>query len=184
MHMPDLTCAEVDDRDLESGYVAGRLTAEDAEAYEAHYFGCDRCWRALETALAVRSAHGARRRALSGVRALAVAATAVIAVAVGWWATRAPAPPIDTLRGGVEAPVVRIDVVPAGLALAWAPTTGADRYRIRVFSSDGGLLLEHLTTDTTVVLAPPPGAAFLDLTVLDALRDVVSASGLVPIAPR
>lgn len=182
--MPDLTCAEVDDRDLESGYVAGRLTAEEAEAYEAHYFGCDRCWRTLETALAVRSAHGARRRAVFRVRALAVAATAVIAVGLGWWTTRTPTPPTDALRGGVEAPVVRIDETPAGLAVAWAPYTGADRYRVRVFSSDGGLLLERLTADTTVVLAPPPGAAFLDLTVLDALRDVVSASGVVPIAPH
>jgi anti-sigma factor RsiW len=182
--MPDLTCAEVDERDLESGYVTGRLTAEEAEAYEAHYFGCDRCWRTLETALAIRSAHGARRRAPFGVRALAVAATAVVAVGVGWWTTRTPAPPTDTLRGGAEAPVVRVDETPAGLAMAWAPYAGADRYRVRVFSTDGDLLLERLTADTTVVLAPTPGAAFVDLTVLDALREVVSGSGLVPIAPR
>jgi hypothetical protein len=182
MHMPDLTCAEVDDRDLESGYLAGRLTAEEAEAYEAHYFGCERCWRTLETALAVRSARGARR-APFGVWALAAAAIAVLAVGAGWWATRSPAPPVDALRGGGEAPAVRMHETPAGLAVAWAPHARADRYRVRVFSADGGLLLERLTEDTAVVFAPPPGAAFLDLTVLDALRAVVSGSGLVPVAP-
>lgn len=182
--MPDLTCADVDDRDLESGYVAGRLTAEEADAYEAHYFGCDRCWRRLEIALAIRSARGARRRALLGVRGLAIAATAVIAVGVGWWITRPSAPPVDALRGGGEALTVRMDVTPAELAAAWAPQTGADQYRVRVFSADGGLLLERLTVDTAIVLAPPPGAAFLDVTVLDVLREVVSRSGLVPIAPR
>jgi len=181
--MPDLTCAEVDDRDLESGYLAGRLTAEEAEAYEAHYFGCERCWRTLETALAVRSARGARRRAPFAVRTLAAAAIAVIAVGAGWWVTRSAAPPVDALRGGGEAPAVRMHETPAGLAVAWAPHARADRYRLRVFSADGGLLLERLTEDTTVVFAPPPGAAFLDLTVLDALRAVLSGSGLVPVMP-
>jgi hypothetical protein len=183
MSMPDLTCAEVDDRDLESGYLAGRLTAEEAEAFEAHYFGCERCWRTLETALAVRGARGARRPVRFGVRALAVAATAVIAVGAGWWFIRSPSPPAEALRGGGEAPAVRIHQTPAGLAVSWAPHAGADRYRVRVFSADGGLLLERLTPDTTIVLAPPAGAGFLDLTALDALRGVLSESGLVPVAP-
>jgi len=181
--MPDLTCAEVDDRDLESGYLAGRLTAEEAEAYEAHYFGCERCWHTLETALAFRSVRGGRRRARFGVRALATAATAVIAVGAGWWFTRSPSPPADALRGGGEAPAVQVHQTPAGLAVSWASHAGADRYRVRVFSADGGLLWQRLTEDTTIVLALPAGAGFLDLTVLDALRGVLSESGLVPVAP-
>jgi hypothetical protein len=184
MSMPDLTCAEVDDRDLESGYLAGRLTAEEAEAYEAHYFGCERCWRTLETALAVRGAGAARRPAWFGVRTLAAAATVVLAVGAGWWMTRPPSPPTDVLRGGRETLAVRVEETPAGLEVAWAPYAGADRYRVRIFSADGGLLLERLTEDTVVVLAPMPGAAFLDLTVLDALREAMSGSGLVPVVPR
>jgi hypothetical protein len=186
MFVPDLTCAEVDDRDLESGYLAGRLTAEEAEAYEAHYFGCERCWRTLETALAVRAVGAPRRRARWGIPTLAAAATVVVAVAGGWWMTsRGPASPGEALRGVGEALAVAIDQRPAGLAVSWAPRPGTDRYRLRLFSADGGLLLERSTADTAVVVAPPAGAAFVEVTALDALLQVLNGSGLVPVAaPR
>jgi hypothetical protein len=186
MSMPDLTCAEVDDRDLESSYLAGRLTAEEAEAYEAHYFGCERCWRTLETALAVRSASGARRPARFGGRALAAAATVVLAVAGGWWiTTRGPASPDDALRGAGDVLAVQLVRGPAGLEVSWVPRPDADRYRVRIFGADGGLLLERSTADTAVVVTPPAGAAFVEVTVLGALLQVLDGSGLVPVAaPR
>jgi len=57
-----LDCAHVDEEDYEVRYVQGALSAEEAEAFEEHYFGCDRCWSALERALdlhAAREEHAA-----------------------------------------------------------------------------------------------------------------------------
>lgn len=59
--MPEtpLTCADVEARDLDAEYLAERLSPEDALAYEAHYFSCERCWAALRLATEARAAFAA-----------------------------------------------------------------------------------------------------------------------------
>jgi hypothetical protein len=42
--------AYIEAHDLYEGYIAGRLSEEDREAFEAHYFDCDACLRQLELA--------------------------------------------------------------------------------------------------------------------------------------
>lgn len=44
------------DSDTEVRYLAGRLTSEEAEEFERHYFECDTCGRAVERGAEIRSA--------------------------------------------------------------------------------------------------------------------------------
>jgi CHAT domain-containing protein len=101
-----LACQFVEENDLVGRSVAGKLPEEEAEAVEAHYFGCERCWSEVRAATEVRAAMekpaGApvvplaerreerRRRAVFSGRALALAATLLIAAVAGVfvWRTR------------------------------------------------------------------------------------------------
>jgi hypothetical protein len=56
MFLLDMTCDEVDDANLDVRYVAGSLAPADAEAFEEHYFGCERCWALVQQGLALRAA--------------------------------------------------------------------------------------------------------------------------------
>ena len=40
----DLGCQDVEEHDLVSAYLGERLSEPEAEAFERHYFGCERCW--------------------------------------------------------------------------------------------------------------------------------------------
>ncbi len=87
----ELACAEIEARDLMSGYLAGRLSEEDAEAFEKHYFGCEKCWAELKAGTEIRAAlagqSGAdatkRRRVWTDWRLLAAAAAVVLAIGGG-----------------------------------------------------------------------------------------------------
>lgn len=182
-----LTCDQVDERDLEAAYIAGRLPDSDAEAYEAHVFACDRCWAVLQTAQAVAAA---RHPALSAQRPglprwLALAAGITALVAGTWWvsATRQPLAP-EALRGVEDSIAVQLEATDAGLALRFGAFPGADRYRIRVFSPTGELLAERETPDTTLEVSldrEPPTALLIEVTALDLLREPLASSGLVPL---
>lgn len=54
-----ITCADVDDGDLESRYAAGELSEDEAEAVEEHFFACDRCWTLVQRAVEIRAVEGA-----------------------------------------------------------------------------------------------------------------------------
>ncbi|MGH7658286.1 MAG: zf-HC2 domain-containing protein, partial [Gemmatimonadales bacterium] len=51
-----MTCELVDQNELDRRYLEGRLSEEEAAAFEAHYFGCDRCWELVKGGAAVRAA--------------------------------------------------------------------------------------------------------------------------------
>ncbi len=51
-----ITCAQVERDELERRYVASLLTDDEADAFEAHYFACERCWAALQRAVELRAA--------------------------------------------------------------------------------------------------------------------------------
>jgi hypothetical protein len=179
-----LTCAEVDARDLEAAYLAGRLDEATAEAFEAHYFGCDRCWSVVQRAIEVRAAQAPpARRVLGWQRPLAAAAVLVLLVGAGWWAALQRAQPGDPLRGTGDSLAVRLERAAGAADLVWPAWTGADRYRVRTYDANGVLLDEREAADTTLQLALPPGAAFVDVTALDPLREPLARSGLVPIPP-
>lgn len=51
-----LDCAAVDEGEFELRYVTGALSEDEADAFEAHYMGCDRCWSSLQRAIEIRAA--------------------------------------------------------------------------------------------------------------------------------
>lgn len=50
------SCPGVDEEDVVERYVTGRLDREEAEAFERHFFDCDRCWQEVWQAVGLRSA--------------------------------------------------------------------------------------------------------------------------------
>ena len=52
----DLDCQYVEENDLVSSYLGGRLSEEEAEAFERHYFGCERCWAEVKAGQEIRAA--------------------------------------------------------------------------------------------------------------------------------
>jgi hypothetical protein len=202
MEQTALTCEQVDERDLEAGYLAGRLSEEEASAFEAHFFGCERCWALLQNAQAVAAA----RRASSGggsrrswhLLPLASAAVLVLLAGGGWWLTQRRGPAAtETLRGSTDSITVDLEATVSGVAGRFTPFPGTDRYRVRVYSAQGDLLAEQETADTTLSIslpttrrrpggggaapAPAPAGLLAEVTALDVLRQPLASSGLVPV---
>src|SRR5687768_12760419 len=118
MEQPRISCTRVEEEDLDARYLAGTLSDEEAEAFEEHYFACDRCWSNVQLGRDIRAAsdrrtapapalevqHGGpvRTRAVSRSRWMPVAIAAAMAlVAVGLWQRTDGLPPIadsDPLR--------------------------------------------------------------------------------------
>lgn len=191
----ELTCAEVDEKDLDLRYLTGRLSDAEAEAFEAHYNTCDRCWALVEPGASLRAA-----RLPAGTAAvtapitsrshrrgwlMALAASLAI-VAVGLW-QRAPRPAADELRGDADTLALSVQPASGALRVSWPPVHDASRYRVRLHRPDGGLLLTEETGDTTFTV--PRDTFHLDagetrlfwlVEALSRTGAVVARSGLVP----
>lgn len=189
-----LTCAEVDERDLEAGYLARRLSPEVVAAYEAHYFGCDRCCSALRRATETRSAFGVR--GASGVRSrwpplgLAAAAVLVMAIVAGVWLRREPPPTLVAMRGPGEALVVRATATENSLTVSWSPVPDAELYRVRLHGDAGDALFEREIADTVVAVSVDSlepgardGALFWQVQSIDRLRQPLRRSALTAARP-
>lgn len=192
----DLTCAVVDERHLELQYVAGRLTPEEAEAFEAHYFGCDRCFALVRRATELRAAAEAsptgwvsagRRRRASLARFLPLAAVAVLALGVLLWRAPARRQPAAAYRGGDATLTATSTLTTDSATVVWARRAHADEYRVRLFAADGTLLTERATRETTLAVArnaiPAGTRAFWEIVALDSLRATLARSALIPALP-
>jgi hypothetical protein len=177
MEPTHVTCTRVEEEDLDARYLAGTLSEEEAEAFEEHYFGCDRCWTAVQTGLDVRAASTAttvappvQTPALTVERGtgrpargiprrqwvpLAIAASIAV-LGVGLW-ERDGGPGVSPVGDGLRGPADSIRAVASVrrriLTLSWAVTPNADRYRVRLQRSDATVVLERIASDT--VLAVP-----------------------------
>ena len=125
------------------------------------------------------------------VRWPALATAALVIVATGWWAMRAPAPDESAWRGGDRVPTLEWRAVAVGseaLALHWSSVPGASLYGVTLL----GPALEPrvelpLSTDTTALLeraqwpASAPGETLYVR--VDAMRDgsVLAMSPLEPV---
>jgi hypothetical protein len=189
----------VDQEDLDTRYLAGQLSPEGAEAFEEHFFGCERCWDLVQQGLALRSAFAPDAAALQLRRAASVprktqgtwwslaAAAALAAIGLGTWWTgqRSGAPqPEDVLRGG-EAPFeVKASGSDATLQAAWPRLPNVDLYRVRLYSANGTLAAQRELADTSIVLLrdsiplPHQAPAFWEVQALDHLRQPVARSDL------
>jgi hypothetical protein len=237
MALRALDCLAVEEQDHEVRYLQGALTDEEAEAFEAHYFGCDRCWTALQRAIELRAAFAESARPASaspipattapapapamplglaggagsteaGRRASVdrpaprpwaprwwpVAAAAVVVLMVGTWrwerSSGEIAGPIDAERGTAPDLRVRPIVGPDSLGVTWSPVHGAEQYRVRLFTTDGTLLVDRQVLDTSVSVgrrslgrAALPGDTFWSVEAVDATRRSLARSRLTPAVP-
>jgi hypothetical protein len=98
-----MNCADVEERDIRARYVAGRLSPEDEQEFEAHLIDCLQCLDAVETETGLREG---LRLALPGLAPPA----------------RVPAPPVAVWKA---APLTRFLQVAAALLLAVSIGLGA-----------------------------------------------------------
>ena len=105
-----MDCARVSRDEIVEGYLVGRLTEEDREAFEAHFFGCAHCFDDLRLLQAVQGELGqggvefqARKRDpwFRWVPAAGLAAAAIAAALVLWMR---PAPPSGSPETTVPPP--------------------------------------------------------------------------------
>ena len=158
-------------------YLAGRLGEAEAEAFEAHYFGCDRCWAELRAAQEIRAALGPGKeqgRPGFGRRWLPLAAAAALAASLGtWMLVRTPGGETERVfRAGRGAELeLSLLLEPAGVRVAWPAATGVGAYRLRVVTADGTLVTER-------EVAGPP--ILLEKALLPATRLYVTVQALGP----
>jgi hypothetical protein len=192
-------------RDLVPLYLAGKLTEDEAEAFEAHYFGCPRCREDVRAGAALRELYGKEAVAASRGRApttrrawlpfAAAAAIAFVGLAV-WQLGR----PRDEAAGrpvlrGTSAEVLRVEIEAAaqgGIDLSWPAHPDAATYEVEIFASSGARVWgtevhePRLSIGAGVVPAPEPGQPFeVEVRALDPMRQVVASSEPTPLqSPR
>ena len=188
-------CPYEGEREVRSLYLSGRLSEREAEAFEAHYFDCDRCAEAIEVGTKLRSALGnvpvrpAAAPSAPRHRWLPLAAAAALALgAFGiWQLARSPLEPAggSVFRGGeTQGTVVEVARTPDGGAyVTWPAQPDASAYVVRVLSSDG---IEVWKTETaeprvridTAALSSQAGRSLVvEVETLDARRRVIATSG-------
>jgi hypothetical protein len=205
MPATEITCELVDQRDLDTRYLAGALNPDEAETFEAHYFGCERCWGLVQQGLAVRSAFdedaaptasssGAPPRGWANRRWWGLAAAAGIAVvAVGVWrlgqVSEAPRPE-EVFRGEGAPLVVATAANGTALTAAWPRVADAGVYRVRLYGADGMMAVERETSDTSVSVPVDSLAGlatgtelFWQVQALDHLGNSVARSDLIRAVP-
>ncbi len=192
-----ITCADVDARHLEAAYLAGRLSAADAEAFEAHYFACDRCWMLVQQAAEVRAALSdrpgsgivptARTRGSRLRRLIPLLAAAAVILAVELWLRPSAPPPTAIYRGGDSSLRAVARATVESLGVSWERRAGVGTYRVRLFGADGRLLAEHESVDTALAVSrsviPSGTRAYWEVDALDSLREIFAHSPLIPASP-
>ncbi len=140
-------------RDLAPLYLAGKLTAKEAEAFEMHYLGCEKCREDVTTGAALRELYGRPAVAASASASidsastrrmwLPLAAAAAIAfVAVGVWqvsrrSIEQPGQPPSRIRAP-ECSSSKSKPERRSLELSGLTShPGAAAYEVQVFASDG-----------------------------------------------
>ena len=178
MPEPQTNCHYGADSDIEARYLAGTLASDESDAFEEHYFSCDRCFLAVqrgteilaalslaESAPAPAAPRGRKTR-YAGWRfppwqpALVAAALVIAAIGV-WRADRpvgalhgdGPSTTTDASRGRDQTLSLTSHATDTVLLVTWSPPAAARSYRVRLFAADGSLLFERETTDTTMMIS-------------------------------
>ncbi|HEX9581533.1 MAG TPA: hypothetical protein VF970_10550 [Gemmatimonadales bacterium] len=193
-----LTCEQVDERDLEAAYLASRLAEPDTEAFEAHVFGCDRCWALLQSAQVVAGAAPPRPAAVSSPRRRRLTIFLPLAAAAGIAAlllVRSPSAPVapgvpqsGALRGDGDSLPVRTTLADQQIEAVWPALSRADVYQLRLYAPDGSLLLQRETRDTIAAVAVDSlrlgsdvQTVYWQVQALDQLRQPLARSPLTPV---
>lgn len=158
-------------------YLKNRLAEDQAEAFEQHFFACERCWQEVERGIELRAAWAAwpawaartersatsapktrPARSLTGGRSwrpLVAAAAAVLAVGI-WlqWPLGIERSEPEVLRGADErlSLSLSIEATPEAVTLTWAEVPATEVYLLEIFASDGRLLVEEETNKLTIAV--------------------------------
>src|SRR5262245_35228068 len=116
--MEGTDCARAEQGDVLVRYIGGRLGEAEAQAFEAHYFGCEGCWAEVHAAAEIRDAKGldvfaaapsARLRTGRDLWTLLAAAAAVAVMVLGLQQlavrTEATSQPGSVFRSSREEPL-------------------------------------------------------------------------------
>jgi len=196
-----IDCKYAEENDLATSYLSGRLSESEAEAFEQHYLGCERCRNDVKTLSELRAALGrpavvpieSRPAGVPTLRLLAAAAVVAIA-ALGVWQLTHRSRNLErnpVLRGSAtEALPLRMERLPEGrLTLTWETHPEAKEYSVEFLRSDGVSVWKQKLSETSVTLegaklSPPPGVSLLArVDALNTTGQVVATSGLRPLPP-
>jgi hypothetical protein len=164
-----LTCDDVRDRELIERYAAGTLGEPEAEALEAHAFGCEACWAEMQCAVELHAAltnegrpgirldQSDRARLWRWPIGLAAAAVLVLAIGVTWYAKHRPGGNETVLRGPAGDLAIAAEWQPDGsLHVWWSPVPTAFRYRVEIAGAPGDVgdsLVQHSNGPEAIVAA-------------------------------
>ncbi len=191
-----MTCELVDQTELERRYLEGRLSDTEANAFEEHYLGCDRCWALVKSGTGVRAALHAGGAIQAGRprrwwTPLAIAAGLGL-VTLGTWRAVTPrnAALPDAIRGLGDSLAVQGGFSAGAWHAVWPADSMIAGYRVRLFAADGRLLFTREVTDTSVDIsatslstADRRAPVYLDVEGFDLMRRPVRRSPLVPLNP-
>lgn len=188
-------CPYEGEREVRSLYLAGKLPDGEAEAFEEHFFACERCAEAVDVGSNLRAALGRAPVASattpkSAPRSwLPLAAAAAVALgALGLWQLthRPDARNPAVLRGGTTGPIpVRIEKRPSGnLSVTWTSLPEAARYVVRVLKTDGTSVWsteshEPRATIDASVISSPETPLDIEVEAMDTMERVIATSELV-----
>ena len=183
-------------------YLAGRLGAAQAQAFEAHTFDCDRCFTELQQATELRAVAASDRTAeAAGSRSAprphwlawpALGLAAAVALALGVWFTqpvtdRPPLPAETVFRDAAqnrgELPL-EISRKGDSVILSWPPVQQADRYSVRIWSEAGEPLFEQDATGRSIELSATgvrTQGVYVQVVAVDELQQTIARSELVPL---
>jgi anti-sigma factor RsiW len=171
-------------------YLAGRLAEAEAEAFEAHYFVCDRCWAEVRAAQELRAALASAPGRPARRRWMPLAAAAALLAGLGTWMLVRPTGSERAFRAGRGAGLaVGLSVAPEGrLSVSWSVIPGTRAYRVRVATAEGALLTESEAAVPPALLdrqrLPPAGTLYVTVEALGPDREVLASSPPVKLPPR
>jgi hypothetical protein len=142
------------------GVAHGTTPPADRLALADHLSRCPACRRELALLDAAVQLAPPRAPAVPWTR-VAMAASALLAVGIGWRALRVREPPAEVLRGGTSAaasPPASITTITAGERISWAVVPGAVSYDLELLDAEGRLVGRCTTADTSCVLVSPADA--------------------------
>jgi len=165
-------------------YIHGRMSADEAQAFEQAFFADDALLAAFERAIEIQAAteKAAAQPARRAVPAwFGIAATVVLAMLALAYYQVLPRGDVDNkvMRG--ESTELQLTITRQGKALAvsWTAVAGASQYQFNLYRSDGTAVSEQRTSDTAMRVDPEGGADYLRVTALGELGNVLSDSGLL-----
>lgn len=199
MEISEITCAQVDDAHLDIRYVRDELPEDLAEAFEAHFFTCERCWSLVHGGVAAAAAFTDAASESSGVGATAPPArprrsivpwamaggiAAALLLYAGGVVWQRNTPVHDAVRGPTNGFTAAVAQSGDSVTVQWSAQPGAARYRVTVFTATGNALDRTTIQRTQWAFALDSlqrlagGGLWLQVDALDSLDQLITTTPL------